>query len=171
MNDKMIKIIQGDITTLAVDAIVNAANQVMLGGGGVDGAIHYAAGPKLKEECRTLGGCRIGEAKITGAYNLPCSYVIHTVGPRWHGGNNGEDKALAQCYVSSLKLAVDKGIRTIAFPSISTGAFAYPVDKAARVAVDAVKSFVSEHPDAFDEIYWVLFDNQTKSVYERALNV
>lgn len=168
----MISAIRGDITKITnVEAIVNAANESLLGGGGVDGAIHYAAGPKLKEECRTLGGCRIGEAKITGAYNLPCEYVIHTVGPRWHGGNNGEAEALAQCYVSSLKIALDKGIRTIAFPSISTGAFAYPVDKAARVAVDAVKSFVSEHPDAFDGIYWVLFDNQTKSVYERALNV
>ena len=167
----MIRAVLGDITKIAnVEAIVNAANESLLGGGGVDGAIHYAAGPKLKEECRTLGGCRIGEAKITGAYDLPCEYVIHTVGPRWHGGNNGEAEALARCYISSLKVALDKGIRTIAFPSISTGAFAYPVDKAARVAVDAVKSFVSEHPDAFDEICWVLFDNQTKSFYERALN-
>ncbi|MBO7530417.1 MAG: macro domain-containing protein, partial [Lachnospiraceae bacterium] len=147
-----------------------AANESLLGGGGVDGAIHYVAGPKLKEECRTLGGCRIGEAKITGAYNLPCEYVIHTVGPRWHGGNNGEAEALAQCYVSSLEIAAEKGIRTIAFPSISTGVFAYPVDKAASIAVKSVQRFVEEHPDAFDDIYWVLFDNQTKTVYERALS-
>ena len=167
----MIRAVLGDITKITnVEAIVNAANESLLGGGGVDGAIHYAAGPKLKEECRTLGGCRIGEAKITGAYDLPCEYVIHTVGPRWHGGNSGEAEALAQCYVSSLKIAAEKGIRTIAFPSISTGAFAYPVDKAASIAVNAVKRFVDEHPDAFDDIYWVLFDNQTKTVYERALS-
>lgn len=164
----MIHTITGDITKITnVEAIVNAANESLLGGGGVDGAIHYAAGPKLKEECRTLGGCRAGEAKITGAYNLPCKYVIHTVGPRWHGGNNNEAALLASCYESSLKVAMEKEIRTIAFPSISTGAFAYPVKDAARVAVSAVKQFVDEHPDAFDDIYWVLFDNQTKSVYER----
>lgn len=166
----MIHTITGDITKITnVEAIVNAANESLLGGGGVDGAIHYAAGSKLKEECRTLGGCRAGEAKITGAYNLPCKYVIHTVGPRWHGGNNNEAGLLASCYESSLKVAMEKGIRTIAFPSISTGAFAYPVKDAARVAVSAVKQFVDEHPDAFDDIYWVLFDNQTKSVYERVL--
>lgn len=166
----MIHTITGDITKITnVEAIVNAANESLLGGGGVDGAIHYAAGPKLKEECRTLGGCRAGEAKITGAYNLPCKYVIHTVGPRWHGGNNNEAGLLASCYESSLKVAMEKEIRTIAFPSISTGAFAYPVKDAARVAVSAVKQFVDEHPDAFDDIYWVLFDNQTKSVYERVL--
>ena len=166
----MIHTITGDITEITnVEAIVNAANESLLGGGGVDGAIHYAAGPKLKEECRTLGGCRAGEAKITDAYNLPCMYVIHTVGPRWHGGNNNEAGLLASCYESSLKVAMENGIRTIAFPSISTGAFAYPVKDAARVAVSAVKQFVDEHPDAFDDIYWVLFDNQTKSVYERVL--
>lgn len=166
----MIHTITGDITKITnVEAIVNAANESLLGGGGVDGAIHYAAGPKLKEECRTLGGCRAGEAKITGAYNLPCKYVIHTVGPRWHGGNNNEAGLLASCYESSLKVAMEKEIRTIAFPSISTGAFAYPVKDAARVAVSAVKQFVDEHPDAFDDIYWVLFDNQTRSVYERVL--
>lgn len=167
----MIRAVLGDITKITnAEAIVNAANESLLGGGGVDGAIHYAAGPKLKEECRSLGGCRIGEAKITGAYDLPCDYVIHTVGPRWHGGNNGEAEDLARCYVSSLKIAAEKGIRTIAFPSISTGAFSYPVEKAASIAVNAVKQFVDEHPDAFDDICWVLFDNQTKTVYERALS-
>lgn len=166
----MIKAVLGDITKITdVEAIVNAANESLLGGGGVDGAIHYAAGPELLEECKTLGGCKIGEAKLTKGYRLPCGFVIHTVGPRWHGGVWGEADALASCYKNSLKVALDSGIRTIAFPSISTGAFGYPVQEAAGVAVAAVEEFVSEHPDAFDLVEWVLLDNRTLLVYENAI--
>ena len=161
---------KGDITKITdVQAIVNAANESLLGGGGVDGAIHYAAGPKLLEECRTLGGCRMGEAKITKAYNLPCDYVIHTVGPRWHGGSRGEADTLRACYINSLKVAIDNDIRTIAFPSISTGAFGYPVEEAASVAVNAVNEFLIENSDMFDDVYWILFDNYTCSVYDKTI--
>ncbi len=157
---------KGDITKITnVEAIVNAANESLLGGGGVDGAIHFAAGPELKEECRTLGGCYMGEAKITKAYRLPCDYVIHTVGPRWHGGTRGEAETLTSCYTNSLKLAVEHGIRTIAFPSISTGVFGYPVEKAAKVAVKAVRDFLAENGDKIDAVYWILFDNHTYDVY------
>ena len=162
--------IKGDITKITgMQAIVNAANESLLGGGGVDGAIHHAAGPRLLEECRTLGGCRIGQAKLTGGYDLPCDYVVHTVGPRWHGGSWDEAGALASCYKSSLEVAVENKIRTIAFPSISTGAFGYPVEEAAEVAVKAVKDFLSEHPDSMDDVCWVLFDNYSLSVYEKAI--
>lgn len=165
----MIRTTLGDITKVTeVDAIVNAANESLLGGGGVDGAIHYAAGPGLLEECRKLGGCRVGEAKLTKGYDLPCGYVIHTVGPRWHGGERGEADDLAACYKNSLKVAMEHGIRTVAFPSISTGAFGYPVQEAAGVAVRAVKEFLSEHPEAFDLVEWVLFDKRTLFVYENA---
>ena len=165
-----IRAIQGDITKQAdVEAIVNAANESLLGGGGVDGAIHYAAGPELLKECRTLGGCKIGEAKITSAYNLPCKYIIHTVGPRWHGGNNREGILLNFCYKSCLEVAMQHGIRTIAFPSLSTGAFGYPVEEASGVAVGAVYGFVEKHPDQFDLIEWVCFDDHTLSVYERKI--
>ena len=163
----MIDTVMGDITKITeVEAIVNAANNSLLGGGGVDGAIHRAAGPELLKECRTLHGCETGQAKITGAYNLPCDYVIHTVGPVWRGGTFGEAELLAACYYNSLKLAVEKGIRRIAFPSISTGVYGYPVEKAAQVAVEAVRRFLTEHPGKLDLVRWVLFDERTKKIYE-----
>lgn len=136
------------------------------GGGGVDGAIHRAAGPELLTECRTLHGCETGGAKITKAYNLPCDYVIHTVGPIWNGGRNREEELLSNCYFNSMKLARDNGIRSIAFPSISTGAYSFPVVLAAKIAVRTVARFLHENPDSFDLVEWVLFDTQTESVYE-----
>ena len=166
----VIRTIQGDITKItSVDAIVNAANNSLLGGGGVDGAIHRAAGKELLAECRTLHGCATGEAKITGAYKLPCKYVIHTVGPIWRGGGYHEAELLANCYRNSLQLAVDRGIRRIAFPSISTGVYAYPVEQAADIAVRTVKEFVNSHSGVLDEVIWVLFDPATKAAYDRAL--
>lgn len=165
-----IKAILGDITKQTdVDAIVNAANETLLGGGGVDGAIHRAAGPGLLEECRTLHGCPTGEAKITGAYNLPCEYVIHTVGPVWFGGSKNEPAKLRDCYVNSLKVARDNGIRRIAFPSISTGIYGYPVEEAAIIACGAVRLFVKENSDAFDLIEWICFDENTLKAYTDAL--
>lgn len=166
----MIKAVRGDITKINdVDAIVNAANRTLLGGGGVDGAIHRTAGRKLLEECRTLNGCDTGDAKLTGAYDLPCSHVIHTVGPVWHGGDHGEAELLASCYRRSLQVAAEHGIRRIAFPSISTGVYHYPVKEAAKIAVGTVAEFLEEHPDAFDVVEWVLFDDNTMQVYEQAI--
>ena len=168
---ELLKTIRGDITKITdVQAIVNAANNSLLGGGGVDGAIHRAAGPELLKECRKLHGCKTGEAKITKAYKLPCEYVIHTVGPVWHGGSENEKELLAKCYSASMQLAMNYGIRTIAFPSISTGVYSFPVGLAAKIAVKTVGEFLREHPDAFDLVEWVLFDEQTELVYAIEVN-
>lgn len=168
----MIKTIQGDITKIKdIEAIVNAANTSLLGGGGVDGAIHRAAGPELLAECRTLHGCNTGEAKITGAYNLPCQYVIHTVGPIWNGGKSDEAELLASCYYNSLKLAAENGIKSIAFPSISTGVYHFPVDLAAKIAVSTVNRFLDANPGTVEIIEWVLFDERTFSYYEKEIDL
>jgi O-acetyl-ADP-ribose deacetylase (regulator of RNase III) len=152
-----VEVAQGDITQLAVDAIVNAANSSLLGGGGVDGAIHDAAGPRLLDECRTLGGCRTGEAKITLGYNLPAKHVIHTVGPVWRGGAHREDELLASCYRSSLALAERHGIQTIAFPAISTGIYGFPQERAARIAATEARAFLERRPSIEPGIERVIF--------------
>ena len=154
----------GDITKEAVDAIVNAANTSLLGGGGGDGGIHCAAGPRLLEECRTLGGCETGQAKLTKGYNLPAKYVIHTVGPVWYGGTGGEDKLLADCYANSLKLAKDNKIKRVAFPAISTGAYRFPLERAAKIAVETVKSFLAENPEV-EKVVFVCFDRKAYDTY------
>jgi O-acetyl-ADP-ribose deacetylase len=159
-----IAIIQGDITTQKVDAIVNAANSSLLGGGGVDGAIHRAAGPGLDEECRRLKGCEKGEAKITKGYNLPARWVIHTVGPVWHGGRKGEDEMLARCYQSCFNLADQHKIRTLAFPSISTGAYRFPVERASKIALREIKSALAKYPN-IEKVSVVCFDKKTYDCY------
>ena len=163
-----IEVIDADITTLAVDAIVNAANESLLGGGGVDGAIHDAAGPKLLEECKTIGGCPTGEARLTKGYNLPAKYVIHTVGPVWHGGNHGEDDLLAACYRHSMSLALRTKIRSIAFPAISTRAYGFPMDRAANIAANEVHRFLETYPE-FDRVIFCCFDKAATRVYAEAV--
>lgn len=159
-----IRIIQEDITTLVVDAIVNAANQSLLGGGGVDGAIHRAAGPELLEACRLLQGCETGEAKISPGFQLPASYVIHTVGPVWRGGKHGESELLRSCYSNSLELALDKGLKSIAFPNISTGVYGFPKDLAAEIAATTVTQFLEEKdPDL--TVIFVVFDQENLDLY------
>lgn len=165
-----IQTVQGDITRQKdVEAIVNAANTSLLGGGGVDGAIHRAAGPELLAECRTLHGCKTGEAKITKGYKLPCEYVIHTVGPIYRGGNSNEAELLANAYRNSMQVALANGIRTIAFPSISTGVYSYPLDEAAKIAIRTVKEFYMQHQEAFDYVRFVLFDERTRRAYDNAI--
>lgn len=159
-------VIKGDITKLQVDAIVNATNKTLLGGGGVDGAIHGGAGPKLFEECKTLGGCDVGEAKITKGYNLSIKYIIHTVGPVYGHEDGKEDSLLSSCYKNSLIIAKEKDIKTIAFPCISTGVFRFPKDKAAEIAVGTVKSFIQEYPDVFEEITFVTFSESDFDIYK-----
>ena len=167
MHDR-VRIVQGDITKLDVDAIVNAAKPSLLGGGGVDGAIHAAAGGELLDECRTLGGCKTGQAKITKGYGLKARHVIHTVGPVWHGGNHDEDELLASCYRESLKLAVAHGVKTIAFPSISTGVYNFPMDRAARIAIREVRTFI-ETDTTMEQVLLVCFDKQALRIHEAAL--
>lgn len=165
-----IRTVKGDITKVTdVQAIVNAANTSLLGGGGVDGAIHRAAGPELLAECRMLNGCKTGQAKITKAYKLPCEYIIHTVGPVWNGGGKDKEQLLQNCYFNSMKLALENGIRTIAFPSVSTGIYSFPVELAAKIAVKTVYDFLQEHDDCFDFVEWVLFDDNTAGVYANAV--
>ncbi|MBU1146981.1 MAG: O-acetyl-ADP-ribose deacetylase [Candidatus Omnitrophica bacterium] len=154
----------GDITKERVDAIVNAANTSLLGGGGVDGAIHRAAGPGLLEECRTLGGCKTGQAEITKGYNLPAKYVIHTVGPVWHSGKSNEEVLLADCYKNSLKIAKECGIKTIAFPAISTGAYRFPIDRAAKIARKTTMEFLSKNPE-IEKVTFVCFNKEIYDSY------
>lgn len=163
-----IGLLDGDITKLSVDAIVNAANSSLLGGGGVDGAIHRAAGPDLLAECRTLGGCPTGEARVTKAYRLPARFVLHTVGPVWCGGGSGEDEALARCYRSCLSIANERGLRTVAFPAISTGVYGFPVDRAARIALRETIAWLSVH-ELPEKVTFACFGRDALRAYETAL--
>ena len=164
-----IQVIQGDITRQEADAIVNAANTSLLGGGGVDGAIHRAAGPELLAECRTLHGCATGKAKITGGYRLPAKHVIHTPGPVWHGGGHGEDELLASCYRSCLELASENACETVDFPSISTGVYHFPLERASRIAIAAIAAYLARHPE-IKRVRMVCFDERTRDCYQRALD-
>lgn len=164
-----IELYQGDITNLEVDAIVNAANKSLLGGGGVDGAIHKAAGPELKEEAKTLNGAETGEAKITKGYELPAKHVIHTVGPVYNDGTKGEDELLKNCYENSMDIAAENDVQTIAFPSISTGAYGYPMEEATKIAIETVQEKLKEHQD-IEKVYFVSFSEEDYKVYENQLN-
>lgn len=161
-----VEIVQGDITRLDVEAIVNAANSSLLGGGGVDGAIHRAAGPQLLAECRTLGGARTGEAKITNGYSLKAKWVIHTVGPVWYGGREGEDQALARCYRESLRLAAEQGARSVAFPAISTGAYGFPLERATRIALSEVRAQLDRYP-RIEKVVFCCFSKGDLEIYQR----
>lgn len=165
-----IEIVQGDITRQHVDAIVNAANNSLLGGGGVDGAIHRAAGPELLAECRTLGGCPTGEARVTGGYRLPAKWVIHTVGPVWRGGLHNEDNLLANCYKNCFRCAVEKGIKSIAFPSVSTGAYGFPVDRACSIALTETISFL-DHNTTLEQVVFVCFGRDVLECYQKIYEV
>ncbi|NLX61929.1 MAG: O-acetyl-ADP-ribose deacetylase [Tissierellia bacterium] len=167
--DVKLYLVQGDITTMAVDAIVNAANNTLLGGGGVDGAIHRAGGPTILEQCKKIGGCPTGEARITTAGNMPSKYVIHAVGPVYKGGNKNEDKLLYSAYYNSLKLAKEYNLKTIAFPAISTGAYGYPKDEACHIAIKAVMDFIDKE-GGIEEVYFVLFGQDNYTLYEEKLN-
>jgi len=169
MSTTKIHLVKADITKLEVDAIVNAANRTLLGGGGVDGAIHRAAGKELLEACRTLNGCETGSAKITKGYNLPVKFVIHTVGPVWHGGNKNEDNLLKSCYTTSLNLALENNCKSIAFPNVSTGVYRFPKERAATIAINAVKDFLQEH-NLPQEVYFVCFDEENYNIYKKILN-
>ncbi len=170
MNEnKRIELIKGDITKLPVDAIVNAANNSLLGGGGVDGAIHRTAGPELLQATSKLNGCATGDAKITPGFKLPAKYVIHTVGPIWRGGNHGEKELLASAYRRSLEVAVENGIKSIAFPNISTGIYGFPKDLAAQIAIEEVKKFLEKYPQ-IEKIYFVAFDDENYQIYKKLLS-
>ena len=169
INNAILELVQGDITQQGTDAIVNAANPSLLGGGGVDGAIHRGAGPQLLEECRTLGGCETGDAKITKGYNLKAKHVIHTVGPVYRRAGARAPELLASAYRRSLEVASDNGLKSVTFPSISTGAYGYPLDEAAPIALKTVADFLKEHPE-IELVRFVLFDSKTLAAYEEALN-
>ncbi len=169
MIDSKLEIIKADITAINVDAIVNAANSKLAGGGGVDGAIHRAAGPQLLEECKTLNGCETGKAKITKAYNLPSKFVIHAVGPVWRGGNQKEDDLLRSCYYESLKLAKENNLKSIAFSNISTGIYGFPKERAAKIAIETVKDFVKKENKP-ELIYFVCFDEENLNIYKNILD-